>query len=447
VCLAHLTAASARNFGYDALQRLVSGGTVALPETYSYDAEGNRLVSHLSAAHTTDAGNRLIQDDTFDYTYDDNGNLASKTDRVTLAVTSYTYDAQDQLIRIDFPDTTFATYAYDALGRRIAKDVDDGAGGREVTAYVYDGPRDNSNILMEFDGTGAFLARYAHGDRVDQPLAMSRGGQDYYVHTDHQGSVIRVTDSVGAVVNSYEYDAYGRRLTAVAGVEIAYGYTGREYDAESGLMFYRARTYDPATGRFLQTDPLGFTAGDANLYRYVGNKPVNFRDPSGLLKLSFDIDAGILNVDPEGVGGGGPFSTPATSGREGECMNRTGCSGSDASQDPECQPCPEQKGIGPIPPGDYQIDAQNMSDPSLPWDILRTGGGFGADWGDWRIRIDPLPGTNTFGRDGFYLHGGRLPGSAGCIDIGGGIFGNDITDQIKGLIATDPDGYIPLTVK
>ena len=70
MCLAHLTAASARNFGYDALQRLVSGGTVALPETYSYDAEGNRLVSHLSAAHTTDADNRLLQDDTFDYSYD-----------------------------------------------------------------------------------------------------------------------------------------------------------------------------------------------------------------------------------------------------------------------------------------------------------------------------------------------------------------------------------------
>ncbi len=167
---------------------------MALPESYSYDAEGNRLVSHLSAAHLTDAGNRLLQDDQFDYTFDDNGNLATKTDRVTLAVTTYTYDAQDQLVRIDFPDVTFATYAYDALG------------GREVTAYVYD----RSDILMEFDGTGGFLARYAHGDRVDQPLAMNRGGQDYYVHADHQGSVIRVTDAAGAVVNSYDYDGYGQ---------------------------------------------------------------------------------------------------------------------------------------------------------------------------------------------------------------------------------------------
>jgi RHS repeat-associated protein len=120
-------------------------------------------------------------------------------------------------------------------------------------------------------------------ERVDQPLAMSRGGQDYYIQADHQGSVIRVTDSAGAVVNSYAYDAYGQRLTATEGVEIAFGYTGREYDAESGLMYYRARVYDPAAGRFLQTDPLGFGAGDFNLYRYVLNDPVDLNDPSGKL--------------------------------------------------------------------------------------------------------------------------------------------------------------------
>jgi RHS repeat-associated protein len=145
---------------------------------------------------------------------------------------------------------------------------------------------------MEFDGAGGFLARYAHGDRVDQPLAMSRAGQDYYIQADHQGSVIRVTDAAGAVVNSYDYDAYGQRLSALEGVEIAYGYTGREYDAESGLMYYRLRVYDPAMGRFLQTDPLGFAAGDLNLYRYVGNDPLNVTDPSGKNPLSALIAVG-----------------------------------------------------------------------------------------------------------------------------------------------------------
>ena len=118
-------------------------------------------------------------------------------------------------------------------------------------------------------------------ERVDQPLAMTRGGQSYYIQADHQGSVIRVTDGAGMVVNSYEYDAYGQRLAATEGVEITYGDTGREYDGESGLMHYRSRTYDPATGRFLQTDPLGFAVGDLNLYRYVFNDPGNATDPSG----------------------------------------------------------------------------------------------------------------------------------------------------------------------
>jgi RHS repeat-associated protein len=175
---------------------------------------------------------------------------------------------------------TFATYAYDAFGRRIAKDVDDGAGGREVTAYAYDGP----DILMEFDGTGGFLARYADGDLVDQPLAMTRGGQSYYIQADHQGSVIRVTDAAGAAVNSYAYDAYGQRLSATEGVEIAYGYTGREYDAESGLMFYRARTYDPATGRFLQT-------------------PVNSVDPNGAFKITVGFQGSFFPGSVGGTGG------------------------------------------------------------------------------------------------------------------------------------------------
>ncbi len=77
---------------------------------------------------------------------------------------------------------------------------------------------------MEFDGTGGFPASYAPDDRVDQPLVMTRGGQDYYIQADHQGSVIRVTDSAGAVVNSYEYDAFGQRFTALDGVEIACSY-------------------------------------------------------------------------------------------------------------------------------------------------------------------------------------------------------------------------------
>ena len=86
-------------------------------------------------------------------------------------------------------------------------------------------------------------------------------------HADHQGSIRAITDSAGTVVNDYDYDSFGNFEVAIEGIDNPYTYTGREHDAESGLYYYRARHYDPNTGRFLQQDPLGFAAGDTKLYR------------------------------------------------------------------------------------------------------------------------------------------------------------------------------------
>ncbi len=253
-----------------------------------------------------------------------NGNLTSKTDKITLATTSYTYDTQDKLTRIDFPDLSFATYRYDGLGRRIEKDVN-GA----VTQYVYDG----SAILLEYDGAGSLLARYSHGQRVDQPLAVERGGQSYYYQADHLGSLRKITDAVGAIVNSYDYDSYGNIEAIFEGIVNPYTYTGREFDAESGLYFYRARYYDPATGRFLAEDPIGFGAGDANLYRYAVNNPVNFLDPSGRICLTpIEIAAlsGAAGGAVTGFVAGGPVGalvgagTGAAVGAIGEALAASG---------------------------------------------------------------------------------------------------------------------------
>ncbi len=90
-----------------------------------------------------------------------------------------------------------------------------------------------------------------------------------------------LTDSSGTIANSYVYDAYGRTLTVFESAPQPFTYTGRERDAESGLYYYRARYYDPQTGRFLSEDPIGFDAGDQNLYRYVQGDPVNLTDPDG----------------------------------------------------------------------------------------------------------------------------------------------------------------------
>jgi RHS repeat-associated protein len=93
-----------------------------------------------------------------------------------------------------------------------------------------------------------------------------------------------VVDSQGNTLNHRVYDSFGNVTSQTNGaINFRFGYTGRELDAETGLYYYRARYYDPQTGQFIGQDPLSFRAGDSNLYRYAGNSPATFTDPSGLL--------------------------------------------------------------------------------------------------------------------------------------------------------------------
>nr|WP_250564781.1 RHS repeat-associated core domain-containing protein [Adonisia turfae] len=123
-----------------------------------------------------------------------------------------------------------------------------------------------------------------HGPNVDQILAEETANGDVrWALTDHQGSVRDVIDNQGTVLNHITYNSFGQVTSETnPDIDFRFGYTGRELDEATGLMYYRARYYDPAVGTFVSEDPLGFDAGDANLYRYVFNSPTNFTDPSGL---------------------------------------------------------------------------------------------------------------------------------------------------------------------
>lgn len=265
-----------RQFTYDELRRLVAGGTDEAPESYSYDEVGNRETTHLSAIHITNGADRLVQDEQFIYEYDANGNLITQTEISTDLVTNYIWDAQDQLVGISNGDGSTVAYAYDALGRRTAKIL-----GATTELYAYDG----EDIYLELSEDNVVLARYAHGDRVDNPLSFERSGTEYFYLTDHQGSIRQVVDSSGLVVNQYSYDSYGNFLERVESVAQIYGYTAREQDPESALLYYRSRFYDPRIGRFIQQDRIGFDGNDFNIYRYLQNNPLNDIDPEGELGL------------------------------------------------------------------------------------------------------------------------------------------------------------------
>ncbi|CUS39085.1 hypothetical protein COMA1_70019 [Candidatus Nitrospira nitrosa] len=262
-------------FGYDNLDRLTSASHPLLgtPQAFAYDPVGNRT----TGGSVVNAGNQLTADVTHSYQYDDNGNLTRKTLLATGNFTQYTYDAENRLTKVeDFvagnPTAAFtSTYRYDGLGRRIEK-----VANGQTKRYIYDG----EDILLEYDGSNTLQARYTHGPGIDEPIAVTKGGSTFFYHQDGLGSVTDLTDSAGATAKSYSYDAYGNILESPGTLEQPYTYTGREFDSESGLYYYRARYYDSAVGRFSQRDPVGFSGG-LNFYQYVGSNPTNMVDPTG----------------------------------------------------------------------------------------------------------------------------------------------------------------------
>jgi RHS repeat-associated protein len=164
------------------------------------------------------------------------------------------------------------TFKYDPFGRRIYKQSPNA-----TSIFVYDG----ANLIETVSATGGTVARYTQGQSIDEPLAMQRGTATDYYEADGLGSITSLTDPTGAVAQGYTYDSFGNQTNSTGTLRNYFRYTAREFDTETNLYYYRARYYDPATGRFLNEDPLKFSAG-INFYAYVKNKPIDFLDPYGL---------------------------------------------------------------------------------------------------------------------------------------------------------------------
>jgi len=136
--------------------------------------------------------------------------------------------------------------------------------------------------VEEVDQSGILLARYAQGAGIDEPLAESRGTTSEFYEQDGLESVTSLSGPAGAIADTYTYNSFGILTAATGSSGNPFQYTGRDYDPETGLRYYRARYYLGDSGRFLSEDPLMFTGGGANFYIYVKNNATNLQDPLGL---------------------------------------------------------------------------------------------------------------------------------------------------------------------
>ncbi len=264
------------NFTYDNVGQLISADNALKPdETFTYDALGNRT----NTGYVTSAGNLVTKDQTFDYTYDLDGNLILKKNRTTNETTEYGYDHRNRLVSsVDKnnlgDEIKKVTFGYDTRDRRVTKTVDG-----ITTKMLYD----KDHVWADYTQADTLLSRYLFGDKTDEILARDSqtSGLACYL-PDKLGTVREIVDANGQQINQPVYNAFGTVVSETGPPQgDRYKFTGREYDPETGLYYYRARYYDPKLGRFISEDPLGFEAGDGNVYRYVFNSPGNFIDPSG----------------------------------------------------------------------------------------------------------------------------------------------------------------------
>ncbi|HKU17721.1 MAG TPA: RHS repeat-associated core domain-containing protein, partial [Candidatus Saccharimonadales bacterium] len=224
-----------------------------------------------------DNQDRLLTYGSNSYTYNANGELLTKT--TPTGTTDYTWDALGNLAGVKLPTGTDITYLYDGQNRRIGKEVN----GKLTEGFLYDGQLEP---VAELDGSGNVIEQFVYGTRPNVPDYIIKGGTEYRIITDQVGSpVLIVNASTDAIAEQISYDAWGNVTSDSNPGFQPFGFAGGLYDADTGLVHFGARDYDPQTGRWIKQDSIGFAGGNANLYGYVLDDPINSLDPSGLFNL------------------------------------------------------------------------------------------------------------------------------------------------------------------
>lgn len=308
-----ITNSGTQSYTYDEIYRLQQAITPQGTENYTYDAVGNRLTgpgakdTASQQAGAYDAANRQLVGRKLTYDYNNAGNQSTRTIPNSPDKSwTITWDLENRLKRmykekkkdgVVIESSTFE-FKYDPFGRRIEKKLTPVVNyiTRSSTTWNYIYDDDNIAVEIYTPPTGPQEKTfYTHGAGTDGHLAMERNNGTsssfYYFHADGLGSILAITDQSSKLKMRYDYDSFGMVKPSefddngvakqLVTFRNSYTYTGREWDKETGLYYYRARYYDPMEGRFLSKDPIGFKGGDVNLYGYTKNNPIRYKDPSG----------------------------------------------------------------------------------------------------------------------------------------------------------------------
>ena len=279
------------SYGYDVISQLTSfkrGTTV--DKSYQFDLLGNRVkvlengIATNYTSNNVNAYTSITGGLNFTPQYDDNGNMLND-DKHT-----YAYDFNNKLVSVD---ETVGTYKYDALGRRIT---------RNNTLFYYVGDQ------MVEEVTDGVTTSYLYGNNIDEALQMKRSSAEYYYHTNHLGSIMAVSDNRTNIIEHIEYDIYGtpsildgnKKDISQSSIDNDLLFTGREYEMYTDDYHFRSRYYNSVVGRFYQMDSLLYIDG-MNLYKYVRNNPIKYKDPYGFHPLVLVLVGGGTLVISDGA--------------------------------------------------------------------------------------------------------------------------------------------------
>ncbi len=274
--------AANQTFGYDDQDRLISYLPANSSQSYSYDANGNRTgqtIGGNSYTQTVDpASNRQTASTGPTPTtnsYDAAGHLTSD------GSTTYSYSNRGRLASVTKSGTT-TSYLYNALGQRVVKSGSDVPTG--ATRYVYD---EAGHLIGEYDQSGNAIQETVYLGNT--PIATVKNGTPYYIYADQIDTPRVITDTNNLMVWRWDQaDPFGAALpdenpTGLGAFTYNLRFPGQIYDQETGKHYNANRDYDPASGRYLQSDPIGLSGGQWSTYSYVDGNPISRSDPTGLI--------------------------------------------------------------------------------------------------------------------------------------------------------------------